>query len=485
MKLTVVVSLVAQIISKLTSATISHVTGISPTAKKWDYRTLVTMTIFRVVFAGTVLQGVTLGQLQDYTTKDKEVRGKMWVAKATIRSPDDNDTDMRESVFEAIEKSNLSTAELKYTKPALAEGGLLVEWTGVRSGVGDKESLPDISEDEKYHGLMTDSARTSKVTILYFHGGAFMMSGLATYRDFVTKIAENAGGRVCNVAYRLAPQHPFPSQLLDGLMVYLSLLYPPTGSMHEAVPVNEIVFAGDSAGANLCFALVQLILQLQRSSSHNSKQATLRFWNRNVTVPLPAGIAVTAPPFDLSTSLPSHKNNADFDYLMPFEKVFPLIAPDAIWPTSPPRADVYCDLGLFDHPLVSPITASSWAGAPPTWISIGQESVADDSLFIAKVMAEEGVIVHLEQFEAMPHGFAIMLQRLAAAKKCIANWGSFCQDCVEKPEALATRAVWVKVDGTQDEIDIAKVTELDHDEVRALMEVGKRRRHEFMEAQKT
>ena len=138
MKLTVVVSLFAQIIAKLTSATIRHVTGTSPTAKKWDYRTLVTMTIFRVVFVGTMLQGVTLGQLQAFTTKDKEIRGKMWVAKATIRSPNDKDTDMRESVFEAIEELNLSTAPLQYTKPALAEGGLQVEWTGVRSGVGDK-----------------------------------------------------------------------------------------------------------------------------------------------------------------------------------------------------------------------------------------------------------------------------------------------------------------------------------------------------------
>ena len=45
--------------------------------------------------------------------------------------------------------------------------------------------------------------------------------------------------------YRLAPQHPFPSALLDALVSYFTLLYPPPGSIHEAVPASDIVFGGD------------------------------------------------------------------------------------------------------------------------------------------------------------------------------------------------------------------------------------------------
>lgn len=82
-------------------------------------------------------------------------------------------------------------------------------------------------------------------------------------RPTALKIAELTKGRCLTIDYRLAPQHPFPAALLDFFLSYLSLLYPPLGSLHDAVPASNVVLAGESAGAALCFSLIQTILALQ------------------------------------------------------------------------------------------------------------------------------------------------------------------------------------------------------------------------------
>ena len=61
-------------------------------------------------------------------------------------------------------------------------------------------------------------------TILYFHGGGFVTGSPGLERQV-------AGERACtlrcdtwNVSYRLAPRHPFPAALDDGVTAYQSLL---------------------------------------------------------------------------------------------------------------------------------------------------------------------------------------------------------------------------------------------------------------------
>ena len=67
----------------------------------------------------------------------------------------------------------------------------------------------------------------------------------ATHRPLTKLIAKLTGGRVYSVRYRLAPQNPFPSALLDALVSYFTLLYPPPGAVHDAVASENIVFGGD------------------------------------------------------------------------------------------------------------------------------------------------------------------------------------------------------------------------------------------------
>src|SRR5512136_57740 len=91
-----------------------------------------------------------------------------------------------------------------------------------------------------------------KHAILYIHGGAWFMCSPGTHRTMVSQLAWHAGMRTLSIAYRLAPEHPFPAALDDCLAAYEWLLA-------GGIPPEGLIVAGDSAGGNLALApLVRL-----------------------------------------------------------------------------------------------------------------------------------------------------------------------------------------------------------------------------------
>ena len=221
-----------------------------------------------------------------------------------------------------------------FTEPELL--AVEAEWTGFRSGATSTSAELKCSEEEKYKEMMKEV--TSDVTILYFHGGAYWLMDPASHRNFIKKLAKLTGGRCFNVRYRLAPQNPFPAALLDALVSYLSLLYPPAGSFHTAVDPKHIVFSGDSAGANMCLVLLQTLLEFQRQDIKIQ-------WNGEARqVPVPAGIALCSPWADLTGSSPSCTENSTYDYLPPMGAKDQIVHPPCpIWPANPPRKHMYAE----------------------------------------------------------------------------------------------------------------------------------------------
>lgn len=248
----------------------------------------------------------------------------------------------------------------------------------------------------------------------------------------VTELSKRTGARVLSVRYRLAPQHPFPSALLDALVAYLSLLAPPPGSWHKAVPAKNIVFSGDSAGGNLCLALLQTLLTLQRACP------TIRFHGQEIPIELPAGLALSSPWCDVTRSMPSVVHNAPYDYLAPppqdHEVAYrpPQIPTDESWPCSPPRVDLFANANALIHPLVSPLVAHKdlWKDAPPVFISVGEEGLTDEGLVVARRMHQAGVPVVVEQFEGMPHCFGLMMLETSAGRRFFEGMASFCHDAI-------------------------------------------------------
>lgn len=471
----------------LSYAAFQHTLGFTPTSKKWDLRTELTVKVLREMMSsgggGNNSKKIPpISKVQAGTIREPGKKGKTWIADATIPKPPHEDEDegsgVRNAVFKAIEDMAPNKETLTYTKPELAD--VEVEWTGYRPDAGKDEPLPDLSEEEKYKRLMAEPCRTSDVTILYLHGGAYYLCDPRTHRALTSRLAKEAKGRVCSVRYRLAPQIAFPGQLLDALQVYLSLLYPPEGSLHEAVPSEKIVFAGDSAGGNLSFALLQLLLQLHRNSTG---VPVIRFHGRDVHVPLPAGASTNSGWFDISRSMPSISTNAQYDYLPPPNhddavSFFPS-DPQGIWPADPPRGDLFCDLSLLDHPLVSVVLAESWEHAPPLWMCCGDEMLADESHVVAKRAAEQGTAVQFEKYEAMPHCFQMLIPSIKNSGRCVRSWGQWASACVDasaKAE-LRTRGTWVSArNGEERDVDLKTLEGPSFEEARRFVGASKERR---------
>ena len=79
-------------------------------------------------------------------------------------------------------------------------------------------------------------------TLIYFHGGGFVVGDLDSHHDVCANLAEKSQLRVVSVAYSLAPEHKHPAQFNDAYhaVKIASNTYP-----------EPLIVAGDSAGGNL------------------------------------------------------------------------------------------------------------------------------------------------------------------------------------------------------------------------------------------
>ena len=84
--------------------------------------------------------------------------------------------------------------------------------------------------------------------IVYYHGGGFVIADLDVYDASAKGLAEQTGAVVVSVAYRLAPEHKFPTAHNDAFAAY-------EWTVKNAVAIKGdpkmIAVAGESAGGNL------------------------------------------------------------------------------------------------------------------------------------------------------------------------------------------------------------------------------------------
>jgi acetyl esterase len=88
--------------------------------------------------------------------------------------------------------------------------------------------------------------RASDVTVVYYHGGGFVVGGLDSHDDICAEICARTGFRVVSVDYALAPEVTFPGCFNDAWAAFSAI---------AAAHPGNIVLAGDSAGGNLAAAV--------------------------------------------------------------------------------------------------------------------------------------------------------------------------------------------------------------------------------------
>jgi acetyl esterase len=86
----------------------------------------------------------------------------------------------------------------------------------------------------------------SDVSVVYYHGGGFVVGGLDSHDDICAEICARTGYRVISVDYGLAPETVFPGCFKDAWAAFEAIVGESSG---------PVLLCGDSAGGNLAAAV--------------------------------------------------------------------------------------------------------------------------------------------------------------------------------------------------------------------------------------
>ena len=226
-------------------------------------------------------------------------------------------------------------------------------------------------------------------TILYFHGGSWVVGSPDTARHLTAALVRRTGARGISVDYRLAPEHPFPAAIEDGVAAYRDLL-------GQGVPPEQIVLAGDSAGGGL--TIVTLLAA------------------RDAGLPQPAAAVTFSPGLDTTRSGQSMRTKEGIDPMLTREMV--------------ERTGRHHLGGQDPHqPLASPAVYADPRGLPPLLIQVGtHEILLDDSVRFAARAAAADVDVILDVTAGVPHVFQSYAGQLDEADAALDRAARFILD---------------------------------------------------------
>lgn len=213
--------------------------------------------------------------------------------------------------------------------------------------------------------------------LLYLHGGGWMLGDLDSHDFICAYLARQLGLVVVAVAYRLAPEQPFPAALGDCLGVWRALR---DGQLDVSLDQARLAVAGDSAGGNLAAALC---LALRAAGQRQ-----------------PCAQALIYPALS-AQALPSHRRCADAPLLAHAELQACL--------------DSYLAApGQEQNPLALPLAAADFVGLAPAFVAAAEfDPLRDDAARYAERLAADGVPVVFEPGLGLVHGCLRGLGRVA------------------------------------------------------------------------
>ncbi|WP_037602322.1 alpha/beta hydrolase [Streptacidiphilus rugosus] len=221
--------------------------------------------------------------------------------------------------------------------------------------------------------------------LLYLHGGGYVIGSPETHAGMVGELALRTGLRTLSVDYRLAPEHPFPGAVDDGLAAYRELL-------EAGTDPRELVLAGDSAGGGLSIATLLAA--------------------REAGLPQPAAVVVFSPWADLTLSGESIRTKASADPIFTAADI-------------QAYADLYLGAGDPADPLASPVFADL-TGLPPLLVQVGaNELLLDDAVRLAARAGAADVEVTLEIGAGLPHVYQHQHGRLDEADAALDRAAEF------------------------------------------------------------
>lgn len=217
---------------------------------------------------------------------------------------------------------------------------------------------------------------TEGATLLYMHGGGFVVGGLDSHDTVCADLCAASGIDVMAVDYRLAPEHRYPAALEDTEAAYL----------HLVNAGRRVIVGGDSAGANLAAALCMRA--------------------RRTGLAMPTGQLLIYPTLGDDFDTPSQLENANAPMLTRADCMHYLSTYTGFSPASAGGDAEIC-----------PLAATDYSGLPPAAIfSAGIDPLRDDASLYAERLKQAEVTVGFHNEPQLVHGYlrARTSSRLAA-----------------------------------------------------------------------
>tara|TARA_R110002110_G_scaffold152752_15_gene345675 strand:+ start:16338 stop:17252 length:915 start_codon:yes stop_codon:yes gene_type:complete len=196
-------------------------------------------------------------------------------------------------------------------------------------------------------------------TLVYFHGGGFVVGGLESHDDVCAEICARAGLRVISVAYRLAPEHRHPAAFTDALFA----------TRQMSARYGSVILAGDSAGG--CLAA---------SVAHTLRGSPVRI----------SGVVLIYPGLGAASGTESMMRHAEAPMLTAADIEF-------YWEThGASRNDT----------TAAPLLERDFSNLPTTWICGAEcDPLCDDGRLYAKKIREAGGTACFRTEPGLVHGW--------------------------------------------------------------------------------
>jgi len=224
-------------------------------------------------------------------------------------------------------------------------------------------------------------------TVLHWHGGGYRLGSPEYAAPFAEALAAACDVEVICPEYRLAPEHPFPAGLIDGVAAIEGAL---------ALGVGRLILSGDSAGGGLAAGLAAICA--------------------NRGIPL-TGLILLSPWLDLTVTNACYAENAGSD-------------PVFSGASAAEAADQYLQGHSAGDPMASPLFARV-RGIPPTYQCVGAgEVLAADARAFHDRLTEAGRPVRLSVIPDMEHVAVMRSRDLAGAEQVFAEVTDFVRERV-------------------------------------------------------
>jgi acetyl esterase len=215
--------------------------------------------------------------------------------------------------------------------------------------------------------------------LVYFFGGGWVLGSLDTVDAVCRRLANAASCAVVSVAYRRAPENPFPAGLED---CYAATCWVAEQGAERGLEAGRLAVGGASAGGNLAAAVA--LLALERGGPRLAFQL------------------LVYPPLDHRAATPSMRERQDRPFFSP---------EDAAWCWSHYLAEP----ADGESPLASPLRASDLRGLPPALVITAElDPLRDEGELYAARLREASVPTEVVRFGGVMHGFFSLPDRLDA-----------------------------------------------------------------------